>query len=104
SLHNQDLRTPDERPAEVEPPLLAAGERLHAVAGLVREPDQIDHVVDVARTTVVAREHAVHLADGERRRQLRLLENDADPLAVAAVAPPRIDAEHVDFAPVARAI
>jgi hypothetical protein len=62
------------------------GERLDALARLVGEPGELDHLVHVARPRVVAREHRVHLAHGQRRRQLRLLEHDADPRSVAASA------------------
>ena len=38
----------------------------------------------------------VHLAHGERRRQLGVLEHDADPLAMRRARAPRVDAEHLD--------
>ena len=61
-----ELRVADERDAEIEAPLLAAGERLHARIRLLHQPDELDHLVDVAWPAVVAGEHPVHLADGQR--------------------------------------
>src|SRR5262249_24974971 len=90
--------------AEVEPSLLAAGKCLHACIPLGAEPDEADHLVDVARRPVVAGEHPVRLGDGLVRPELRLLEHDADALAVGLLLACRIEAEHVDPAAVALAV
>jgi hypothetical protein len=103
-VEEDELRVADERDAEVEPALLPAREHLHPGIRLVGEADQLDHLVDVPRHGVVAGEHPVDLAHGEGAGQLRVLENDADPLAMLAAAAPRVDAEHTDVALVARAV
>ena len=55
-VEEDEIGVADERDAEVEPALLAAGERLHARVALLVEPDELDHLVDVARLLVVAGE------------------------------------------------
>src|SRR5207249_2992622 len=80
------------------------GKRLDAVVALRAETDQVDHLVEVARLAVVAGEHAVRLAHREVGPELRLLEHDADPLAVGRLRACGIEAEHVDTAAVALAV
>ena len=53
---------------------------------------------------VVAGEHLVHLADGQRGGQVGRLEHDPDPLAQRRAAVLRIDAEHRHVAAVAGAV
>src|SRR5207247_3988819 len=89
---------------EVEPPLLASGERLHAGACLLLEPDEHDHLVHVSGRVVVAGEDRVRLADRDVWPQLRLLEDDADPLAEVVPGPLGIVAENAHFAGVALAV
>ena len=48
-VEEDEVGIADERDAEVEPPLLAARERLHLRVPLLGEPDEPDHLVDVAR-------------------------------------------------------
>ena len=48
-VEEDEIGVADERDAEIEPPLLPAGERLHARVALLTEPDEVDHLVDVAR-------------------------------------------------------
>ena len=48
-VEEDELGIADERDAEVEPPLLAARERLDPRARLLLEPDERDDLVDVAR-------------------------------------------------------
>ena len=79
-VEEDELGVADERDAEVEPALLAAGERLHARVALLAEPDELDHLVDVARVRVVAGEQLVRLADREVRATAPTLEDDADAL------------------------
>src|SRR5439155_27963 len=98
------IRVADERDAEIEATLLAAGERLDSGVALLAEADELDHLVDVARPLVVAREHPVRLRDGEVRPELRLLQHDADLLAVRGLRAGRIEAEHLDTSPVPRAV
>ena len=68
------------------------------------EPDERDHLVDVARLRVVAGEHRVRLADGEVRPELGRLEDDADPLPEVAAGPLGIVSEHPHLAAVALAV
>src|SRR5205807_10390573 len=93
-VEEDQLRVADERHAEVEPPLLAARQGRHARAALLVETDEPDHLVDVARPAVVAGEHAVDLRDGQVLEQLRLLQDDPDPLAELAARPRGVEAEH----------
>ncbi len=103
-VEEHEVGVADERRAEVEPPLLTAGERLHFRVALLGKPDELDHLVDVPRLRVVAREHAMHLADGEQRRVLRVLEDDADALAKRGRRVARVVAEHRGNAGVAPAV
>ena len=103
-VEEDEVGIADERDAEVEPPLLAARERLDPRARLLLQPDERDHLVDVARRAVVAGEDRVRLADGEVRPQLGLLEDDADPLAEVRRRPLGIGAEHAHLAGVAVAV
>ncbi len=57
-VQEHEVGVADEGHAEIEPTLLAAGERLHARVPLLAEPDEVDHLVDVARVRVVARRRA----------------------------------------------
>ena len=61
-------------------------------------PTSAIDLVHVARPLVVAGEHAVRLGDGEVRERLRLLEDDADPLAERPLVARRVEAEHGDVA------
>src|SRR5207248_6093672 len=47
-VEEDEVGIADERDAEVEPPLLAARQRLDARVRLVDEPDERDHLVDEA--------------------------------------------------------
>ena len=71
----------DEREREVEPPLLAARERLGALVGRRLQPRQPDRVLDVARHAVEPGPVADGLAHGQVPVQARGLEHDPDPLA-----------------------
>ncbi len=55
-VEEHEIGVADERDAEVESALLAAGERLHPRVPLLFQPDELDHLVDVARAGVVAGE------------------------------------------------
>ena len=85
-VEEDQLRVSDQAEPEVEAALLAAGERAHAGVALLREADDLDHLLRVAWRRVVAGEHAEALADGERRVEGRGLEHDADALAPARLA------------------
>src|SRR5206468_927193 len=100
-VEEHEVRIGDERDAEVEPAFLAARKRLHARVALVREPDELDHLVDVARPLVIAGEHPVDLADRQVLEELGLLQHDADPLAEPALAARRVVPENGDVARVA---
>ena len=69
-----------------------------------RSPTTRDHLVDVARRAVVAGEDRVRLAHREVRPHLRLLQDDADPLAEVPPRPLGIVAEHAHLAGVALAV
>ena len=103
-VEEEEIRVADERDAEVEPALLAAGERLHARVLLRGETDELDHLVDVARLLVVAGEHAVRLAHAEVRPELGLLEHDADPLAELGARVLWVVPEHGHLAGVAPSV
>src|SRR5262249_52740279 len=94
----------DECDAEVEPPLLAARERLHARVRFLREPDERDDLVHVARLLVVPGEHGVRLANSEVRPELGRLEDDADPLAEVGAGAFGIVPEHAPLPAVALAV
>ena len=68
---------------------------------LLVEPDELDHLVDVARPAVVAGEHPVHLAHGQRRRQLASAAARRRSARAAPGRRARVDAEHRDLAGVA---
>ena len=69
-----------------------------------RSPTSGDHLVDVARRAVVAGEDRVRLAHREVRPHLRLLQDDADPLAEVPPRPLGIVAEDAHFAGIAFAV
>src|SRR5262249_16186893 len=81
--------------------LLSPGQRLHACVAFLSQADEVDYVVRVARVPVVPGEQAVRLAHGEVGPELRLLQDDADALAVRALGARGIEAEHADSASVA---
>ena len=95
SSRNNELGVADEGDAEVEAALLAPRERLDPRVALLREPDELDHLVDVARARVVPGEHPVHLAHREHGGQLGVLQDDPDLLAKRRAAAPGIEAEHL---------
>src|SRR5438874_2717511 len=103
-VEEHEIRVADERDAEIEPALLSTGQRLHARVALVGEPDERDHLVDIAWPRVIAGERRMRLPDGEVGPQLRLLEHDADPLAEVAPRTPGIVPEHRHLARVAAAV
>ena len=49
-VEEDEVGIADERDAEIEPSLLPARERLHPRVRLLLEPDERDHLVDVARS------------------------------------------------------
>jgi hypothetical protein len=78
-VEEDEVGVADEGDPEVEATLLAAGQGLHTGVALLSEPDEVDDLVHVAGPLVVAGEEAVHLAHGQERAQLGLLQDDADP-------------------------
>src|SRR5205823_1446858 len=99
-VQEEELGVADEREREVEPALLAAGEGADASGALLLEPDERDHLVDVARPSVVAGEERGVLDDREVRVHRGRLEDDADPLAPFLGRVLGIRAEHLDAAAV----
>ena len=103
-VEEEELRVADERDAEVEPALLPARQGLHPRAGLLLEADELDHLVDIAGLRVVPGEHPVYLTHRQRRRHVRRLQDDPDPLAQRRAAMLGVDAEHRHVAAVAGAV
>src|ERR1039457_61152 len=54
-VEEKDPGVPDDAEGEVQPPLLAAGQRLDLALLLAGEADERDHLADIARIRVVAR-------------------------------------------------
>ena len=79
---------------EIQPSLLASGERLDATEAFLGQADEVDHVVDIAWRREVAGEQRDVLPHGEVRVHRRGLEHDADVLAPASRPPRRVGAEH----------
>lgn len=92
-VEEQQLGAPDDAERDVDATLLAAGELRDAGAGLRRQADGGDDLVDVAGARVVAGELPQLLAHREHPRLSRRLQHDADALPPAAVGAPRIGAE-----------
>ena len=63
-VEEHELRVADERERQIEPPLLAAGESLHAHVGLVGEPDELEHLGGGTRRRVAPRRRVDQLGDG----------------------------------------
>ena len=53
-VEEDQLGIADEREREIEPTLLTARQRLHARAGLLGEPDEVEQLVDRTRRRVRA--------------------------------------------------
>src|SRR5205823_2700159 len=103
-VEEDEIRVADEGDAEIEAALLSTRQRLHARVSLLREADQRDHLVDVPGAAVVAGEHPVRLGDGQRGPELRLLQDDADPLPKRRSRVARVEPEHLDLAVIAHPI
>ena len=67
-------------------------------AAALLEPDEPEHLVEVARGGVVAGVEAQALADGEVELRRGLLQDDAEAVAPAAAGVARVGAEHLDVA------
>ena len=74
------------------------------VVALLREADELDHLVDGARPRVVAGEDAVHLAHGQLRPELRRWSTTPIRSRNARLHAARVEAEHLDLAGVAVAV
>ena len=96
-VEEQELGVADDPEADVQPALLAAREALDPVVGLLRQPDQLDHLVDRSRVRVVAGVAGQHLAHRVVRLDRQLLEDDADARAQPALRAVvgRVDAERL---------
>jgi hypothetical protein len=103
-VEEHQVRVAHERDAEIEPSLLPTGERLHLRIALLVEADERDHLVDVAASPVVAGEHPVDLTHCQVRPELRLLQDDTDPLAEVASGARRVAVQHLDRAAVAGSV
>src|SRR5258705_108750 len=95
-VEEDEIRIAHERDAEVEASLLPARKRLDACIALFVEPDECDHLVDLARVLVVPREHPVRLPDCQIWPELGLLQHDADALAERGGGTLRVEAEDID--------
>jgi hypothetical protein len=83
-VEEDQLRVADERERDVEAPALATRQPVRALPLASLEPDEAEHVIEVARGGVVAGVEAQALADGEVEFRRGLLQHDAE--AVAPVA------------------
>ena len=99
-VEEQDPGVPDDAEGEVQPPLLPAGQRLDLALLLAGQPDEPDHLTDVARIGVVARVAGDRLAHGQVRLHRQLLEHQPDLLAQLPPGAPvaRIEPGHHDLA------
>src|SRR6185295_12558173 len=102
-VEEEQLGIADQRHADVEPALLAAGEAASAGVGLALQADQLDHLVDRPRSAVVAGVEPERLAHGQVRVQPAVLQDDPDPLAPGAVATLGVLAEDGDLSTAALA-
>src|SRR4029079_6002680 len=84
--------------------VLGTGKRIEREHPLPPRARELHSPLHVPRVRVVAGEHEVHLAYGEQRAQLRLLEHDADALAQIARCSARVEPEHRRLSTVAAAI
>ena len=103
-VEEEQLGIADQRDAEVEPPPLPARERLHERLALLRQADQLEHVIHAAGARVVAAEHPDRLGHGQVRPHRGRLEHDADALPVRALRALGIVPEHPHVAAVAPAV
>src|SRR5262249_11306831 len=103
-VEEDELRIPDERKPEVEPPLLPARKGADADIGLLREPDDLDDLIHVARPLVVPGQGAQRLPRRQVRVDRRRLRPGAEPLAPRLPGSLRVGAEHLDVAGAAVAI
>lgn len=71
----------DQRETEVDPSLLAAREPPDALARFLGEPDRIQDGVGGSGGAIVRSVHVEHLANGQRPRRARRLQDDPDVLA-----------------------
>src|SRR3954468_13774424 len=97
-VEEHQLRVADEGEPGVEPALVAARKRARPRVLLALQADQRDHLVDVARGRIHAREVLQRLAHADVRVDAGLLQDDADPLAQLARAMAGIEAEDRDRA------
>ncbi len=103
-VEEQQFWIADQRDRDVQPPLLAAGELVHADCALLFEADEADHIVDRPGTGIEGRIHGDRLAHREIPVDARRLQHDpcaglqSRPLT-AGIAP-----EHADLAVVAGAV
>ena len=103
-VQEQQLRVAAEAEREVEPPPLAAGERLDARAGDRAEADEVEHLVRRKRARVGGAVELDRLAGAELGVDGALLQDDADALAERALAATGIEAEHPHLAGVGAAM
>jgi hypothetical protein len=97
-VEEQQARVADHAERQAQPPLLATRQVLDELPLLAGQPDQLDDLVHVARSEVVAGVARDGLAHGEVRLDRDILQHQADPLAQqpGGCALARIQAEHLD--------
>src|SRR5690606_31344296 len=100
-VEDRRLGPPDDAERDVEPAALAAGELARARAGLLAQPDGVDHLVGVARSRVERREVPHELGDRELGLVARVLQHDAEARAPGPSCGLRVLAEHAVLARVA---
>ena len=97
-VQEQQLWAAHDAEADIQPPLLPAGEGLHPGIGLLRQADQLDHLVNRARRRVVTRVAGQRLAHRQVRLHRQLLQHDPDPGPQPPPRPPcsRVNPEHLN--------
>ena len=83
-VEEEQLGVADQRHADVEAALLAAGETAGAGVRLAAEADQLDRLLDRPRRAVVAGVEPERLAHGQVGIESAALQDDPDPLAPGA--------------------
>src|SRR5580704_12871256 len=103
-VEKDQLRVTDERQREVQSPQLSAGQPAAALVGLLLQPGERKHLLDIARVGVEARPVAQRLARGDVAVDAPRLQHDPDPLAQLDRAVRGVVAEYRDIAARARAV
>ena len=93
-IEEEQVWVADDPEADVDAPLLAAGEPADPLIALLDEPDQLEDQVDLQRSRVEARVQAQGLGHRELGFELALLPDEPEPLPPRAGRVAGVDAEH----------